>query len=187
MLNNIDSCVKSHKFDHGNNNALNDRKYSDTKLPQGSKVRKKVEYKINQAVAELGRLEYYRIDKVREKTGTIRKVFDKTILDMARVGTIELLGGDTTGMNPSEIGNLIQYGDQMHVYFKFPDAETEPEAQQPKREEPESSKTENIEIVLLEIEPEMWQRFGELCQDKDDKAPVQKIREMIWDYIKGGM
>jgi len=160
-------------------------------------VRKKVEHKINQAVAELGRLEYYRIDKVREKTQTIRKVFDKTILDMARVGTIELLDGDTTGMNPSEIGNLIRYGDQLHVYFKFPDAETEPEAQQPqkatmgaakpKRAEPESSKTENIEIVLLEIEPEMWQRFVELCQGREDKAPVQKIREMIRDYIKGGM
>lgn len=160
-------------------------------------MRKKVEHKINQAVAELGRSEYYRIDKVREKTQMIRKVFDKTILDMARVGTIELLGGDTTGMNPSEIGNLIRYDDQMHVCFKFPDAETEPEAQKtpkatigaakPKREEPESSKTENIEIVLLEIEPEMWQRFGELCKGREDKAPVEKIREMLRDYIKGGM
>ncbi len=160
-------------------------------------MRKKVEHKINQAIAELGRSEYYRIDKVREKTQSIRKVFDKTILDMARVGTIELLDGDTTGMNPSEIGNLIRYGDQLHVYFKFPDAETEPEAQKtpkatiraakPKGEEPESSKTRNIEIVLLEIEPEMWQRFVELCQDMEDKAPVKKIREMIRDYIKGGM
>ena len=160
-------------------------------------MRKKVEHKINQAVAELGKLEYYRIDKVREKTGTIRKVFDKTILDMARIGTIELLDGDTTGMHPSEIGDLVRSCDQLHVHFKFPDAETEPEAQQPqkatmgaakpKREEAESSKTENIEIVLLEIEPEMWQRFGELCKGREDKAPVQKIREIIWDYIKGGM
>ncbi len=160
-------------------------------------MRKKAEYKINLAVAELGRSEYYRIDKVREKTQTIRKVFDKTILDMARVGTIELLGGDTTGMNPSEIGNLIRYGDQLHVHFKFPEAETEPETQKtpkatigvakPKGEEPESSKTENIEIVLLEIEPEMWQRFEELCQGREDKAPVEKIREMLRDYIKGGM
>ncbi len=160
-------------------------------------MRKKVEHKISQAIAELGKLEYYRIDKVREKTGTIRKVFDKTILDMDRVGTIELLDGDTTGMSPSEIGNLIRFGDQLHVYFKFPDAETEPEAQQPqkaameavqpKSAEPESPKTENIEIVLLEIEPEMWQRFVELCQDMEDKAPVRKIREMIRDYIKGGM
>ncbi len=160
-------------------------------------MRKKIEHKINQAVAELGRLECYRIDKVRGKTQTIRKVFDKTILDMARVGTIELLDGDTTGMNPSEIGNLIRYGDQLHVYFKFSDAETKPEAQQPqiaamgavqpKSAEPESSKTENIEIVLLEIEPEMWQRFVELCKDTEDKAPVKKIGEMIRDYIKGGM
>lgn len=160
-------------------------------------MRKKVEHKINQAVAELGRLEYYRIDKVREKTQAIRKVFDKTILDMARVGTIELLNGDTTGMNPSEIGNLIRYGDQLHVYFKFPDAETEPEVQQPQKatmgaakpesEEPESSKIENIEIVLLEIEPEMWQHFEELCKVIENKAPVQMIREMIRDYIKGGM
>jgi hypothetical protein len=160
-------------------------------------VRKKVEHKINQAVAKLGRLEYYRIDKVREKTQTIRKVFDKTILDMARVGTIELLDGDTTGMNPSEIGNLIRSGDQLHVFFKFPDAKAEPVAPKPqkakmgaakpKREESESSKTENIAIMLLEIEPEMWQRFEELCKGIEDKAPVQKIREMIRDYIKGGM
>jgi len=160
-------------------------------------VRKKVEHKINQAVAELGRLEYYRIDKVRERTQVIRKVFDKTILDMDRVGTIELLDGDTTGMNPSEIGTLIRYGDQLHVYFKFPDTETEPEAQQPqkasmgaaepKSEEPESSKTGNVEIVLLEIEPETWQRFEELCKGMEDKTPVKKIREMIRDYIKGGM
>ena len=150
-------------------------------------MRKKVEHKINQAVAELGKLEYYRIDKVREKTQAIRKVFDKTILDMSRVGTIELLDGDTTGMNPSEVGNLIRSGDQLYVYFKFPDAETEPKARQPQREEPENSKTENIEIVLLEIEPEMWQRFEELCKGIEDKAPVQKIREMIRDYIKGGM
>lgn len=160
-------------------------------------MRKKVEYKINQAVADLGKLEYYRIDKVREKTQTIRKIFDKTILDMAQVGTIELLGGDTTGMNPSEIDNLIRYGDQLHVYFKFLDAETEPEAQKtpketigaakPKREELEISKTENIEIVLLEIEPEMWQRFGELCKGREDMAPAEKIREIIRDYIKGGM
>ncbi len=160
-------------------------------------MRKKVEHKINQAVAELGRLEYYKIDKVREKTGIIRKVFDKTILDMARVGTIKLLDGDTTGMSSSEIGNLIRYGDQLYVYFKFPDAETEPEAQKlqkatmgaakPAREESESSITENIEIVLLEIEPEMWQRFGELCKVKEDKAPIPKIREMIRDYTKGGM
>jgi len=160
-------------------------------------VRKKIEHKINQAVAEMGRLEYYRIDKVREKTQIIRKVFDKTILDMARVGTIELLDGDTTGMSPSEIGNLIRSGDILHVSFKFPDAETGSNAQQPQKatmgagkspgEEPESSKIENIEIVLLEIEPEMWHRFEELCKGIEDKAPVQKIREMIRDYIKGGM
>ena len=73
-------------------------------------MRRKAENKIRQAAAELGQAEFYRIDKIRTKAGLIRKVFDKTILDMARVGAIELAGGSTDSMSPSEIGNLIRDG-----------------------------------------------------------------------------
>jgi len=92
-------------------------------------MRKKSEEKIRRAAAALGDSNLYRIDRVREKTNVIRKVFDKTILDMARLKTIELKGGDTQGMSASEIGNLICLGDELYVYFTFLDSESEPEKQ----------------------------------------------------------
>ncbi|MBW1842041.1 MAG: C_GCAxxG_C_C family protein [Deltaproteobacteria bacterium] len=90
-------------------------------------MRKKVEKKIRQAVKELGKSEYYRIDKVRDRAGVIPKLFDKTILDMARVNTIELTGGDTDEMNPAEINKLVRKVDDVYVYFSFLDDESEAE------------------------------------------------------------
>ncbi|MFH2219286.1 MAG: C-GCAxxG-C-C family protein [Pseudomonadota bacterium] len=90
-------------------------------------MRKKVEKKIRQAVKELGKSEYYRIDKVRDRSGVIPKLFDKTILDMARVKTIELAVGDTDEMTPGEINKLVRKGDNVYVYFSFPDDESEAE------------------------------------------------------------
>ena len=91
-------------------------------------MRKKVEKKIRQAVRELGTSEYYRIDKVRERTtGVIPKVFNKTILDMARVKTIALEGGDTDEMDSAEINKLVRKGEDIYVYFKFLDDESEAE------------------------------------------------------------
>ena len=80
-------------------------------------MRKKAEQKIRQAAAELGDLNLYRIDRVRERAGLIKKVFDKTVLDMARLGAIELKYGNTDDMNPHEIENLIRYRDSIFVYF----------------------------------------------------------------------
>ena len=80
-------------------------------------MRKKAEQKIRQAAADLGETNLYRIDRVRERAGFIKKVFDKTILDMARLGTIELKYGNTDDMNPHEIENLIRYRDSIFVYF----------------------------------------------------------------------
>jgi len=151
-------------------------------------LRKKAEKKISRAVAELGQAEFYRIDKVRERAGIIRKVFDKTILDMARVGSIKLSGGSTAGMSPSEIGNLVRDGEELHVNFKFIDNETEPEALKTQKIESEISnpaafQPQKVEIVLLEVEPETWQQFEKQCKIKENKSPVQKIQEMISDYI----
>jgi hypothetical protein len=159
-------------------------------------MRKKVEKKIRQAITTLENSEFYRIDRVREKAGVIKKVFDKTILDMARVGTIELTGGDTSAMSSSQIGNLILQGDQLHVYLKLIDAETEPESLPSENEttdtlplklpETEPPEPANTEILLLEIDPDLWQRFIALCSSREDKGPDQKIREMIQDYSHKG-
>lgn len=150
-------------------------------------MRKKAENKIRQAVAELGKSELYRIDKVRAKASLIKKVFDKTILDMDRVGAIELLGGNTDDMNPSEIGNLIHYGDKLYVNFKILDTDIQPEEFKSKKietpaPEPEDMELEDVQIVLLEVEPAIWQRFEHLCLTKEDKDPVDKLKEMIHDY-----
>ena len=150
-------------------------------------MRKKVENNIRQAVAELGKSELYRIDKIRAKAGLIRKVFDKTILDMDRVGAIELSGGNTDDMNPSEIGNLVHHGDKLYVNFKILDTDIQPEEINSKKietpkPEPEDMELEDLQIVLLEVEPAIWQRFEHQCLTREDKDPVEKVKEMIHDY-----
>jgi len=67
----------------------------------------------------LGEDQTYRIDKVRINAGLIPKVFDKTILDMARVGTITLKEGTSTGLSAAEIGNMVRKGETIFMYFSF--------------------------------------------------------------------
>jgi hypothetical protein len=155
-------------------------------------VRKKAENKIRRAVSQLQPSEFHRIDQVRAKAGIIRKVFDKTILDMARVGTIELTDGDIRGLTAAEIENLISHGDQLHVYFKFLDNESELETEPFQAQEPEtpilkSDKSGHIEherpeIILLEIAPEIWQQFEKYCKDREGKNPLDKLIELIQEY-----
>ena len=47
---------------------------------------------------------------------------------------------------------------------------------------PEDMELEDLQIVLLEVEPAIWQRFEHQCLAKEDKDPVEKIKEMINDY-----
>jgi hypothetical protein len=90
-------------------------------------MRKKAEKRIRQAAAELGEKNLYRIDQIRERAGLIKKVFDKTILDMARLGTIELRYGETHDMFPHEIENLLRYRDSIFVYLCFSDGSVDRE------------------------------------------------------------
>ncbi len=190
-------------------------------------MRRKAEKQIRKAVISLGRSQLYRIDKVREKTNLIRKVFDKTILDMARVGTIELLEGDLVKMTGAEISGMIQKGDFVYMYLSFfesfeelelkmetgaesqndfpaypavsdpavlsfsfedpPAVEHEGESQTPvdpvfpdqkqKDEEPET-----MDIILMGIEKEEWERFEMVCRDREGKSGIRKIVEMIHSY-----
>lgn len=103
-------------------------------------MRQKAEKQIRDAVARLQSSDFHRIDKVRAKAGLIRKVFDKTVLDMARVGSIHLTGGDTTEMTPSEVGNLIIKEDVTHVYFRFLDREPEKIISAPAAEDNQADK-----------------------------------------------
>lgn len=135
-------------------------------------MRQKAERKIRQAAASLGESNLYRIDQVRANTDLIRKVFDKTILHMASLGTIELKSGDTDGMSESEIGNLIHHGDICYIYFRFSAADKDRAPVEPK----------TMDILLKGIDCEQWQRFESLCDSREGKKALQKINEMISEY-----
>ncbi len=94
-------------------------------------MRRKAESKIRQAAAGLGAANLYRIDQARANTDLIRKVFDKTLLHMVSLGTIELKGGNTDSMSDSEIGNLIYHKDILYVYFSFLDEDRLPAPVEP--------------------------------------------------------
>lgn len=90
-------------------------------------MRKKAEAKIRQAAARLGSKNRYRIDQVRDFADLIPKVYDKTILDMARLNTITIHDGSTDDMTPAEIRKLIYRGDKRYVYFSFVESEPQEE------------------------------------------------------------
>lgn len=134
-------------------------------------MRWKAEQAIRRAAAELGNLSLYRLDKIRIRAGLHRKVFDKTVLDMARVGTIELFSSDTSEMSGAEISELVRQGTILHVSFAFLDT-------------PEPEPVETVSLVIDDIERIQWEKFEYMCKLKENKDPIQKLKEMIQDYTQ---
>lgn len=91
-------------------------------------MRKKAERDIRQAAARLDEGPPHRIDRVRKRTGLLRKVFDKTLLHMAQVGTIQLHDGPTDHLTREEVRGLLPEGDRLHVGFTFLDESDDPPA-----------------------------------------------------------
>lgn len=140
-------------------------------------MRKKAERRIRQAAAMLGEADVYRIDRVRENTDLIRKVFDKTLLDMDRVGTVELMGQDASEIDPAEAANLIRRGDRLYDRFRFTDPPVEPEIE-------EKPVRETVNIIIKGMDRSLWHRFDSLCTRRDGKRPAEKIKEWIRDYTR---
>ncbi|MFC1895302.1 hypothetical protein ACFL0Q_01365 [Thermodesulfobacteriota bacterium] len=136
-------------------------------------MRKKAEQQIRNAVTILQTTHPYRIDLVRERAGLLRKVFDKTILDMARVGTIELHQEDIAGMTPEEIAACVRQGNTLHVSFSFTDLHDEPETAEPGM----------VDVILTGMDGSHWERFEYLCRTREGKDAFQKIREMVEAYV----
>ena len=124
----------------------------------------------------IGEADSYRIDRVRVNTGLIRKVFDKTLLDMERLKTVELIGQDVAKVDPDEAANLIRRGDQIYVQFRFTDPPVEPE----KKEEPDVPETTSI--ILKGIDRSLWRRFESTCARREGIRPAEKIKKLIRDY-----
>lgn len=145
-------------------------------------MRKKAEKKIREAAATLGQDNLYRLDKVRIKAGLYPKVFDKTILDMARLGTISLKEGNLEGLSPPEISNMVRKGEIVYMYFRFQDETGRTEVSV----EAELRTPETVDILLAEIDRTIWQQFERHCSDREGKTPQQKIFEMIDGYNRRG-
>lgn len=163
-------------------------------------MRKKAEKKIREAVDRLDSRENHRLDRIRAKAGLHPKVFDKTILDMARVGTIELSTGDLTGLRPAEISALVRRGETVYVTFNFTEAgrkyELPPEPADLKAPPAVSSRqTSNPEtssaapgddarmVILRGLLRGEWELFAEICRTTENKGVEEKLEDLIRRYI----
>jgi len=163
-------------------------------------MRQKAEKAIREAAAGLKDSSgWYRIDQVRERTALIRKVFDKTILDMARVGTIELASVDADNTGDAQIGELITYGKKIYISFAFLEQASVP-VKEPEKPEPETAdakflngtgvlntesvktKSEKVNITLQGFYRTEWEQFEYLCKIREGKKGIHKIWEMICEY-----
>jgi len=173
-------------------------------------MRQKAERAIREAAAGLKDSSgWYRIDQVRERTALIRKVFDKTILDMARVGTVQLASVDAKNTGDAHVGDLITYGEKIYISFAFlePDADQVKEPEKPKSEitEPKPlnnndllkkeprvgssmrpEATEKVNITLQGFYRTEWEQFEYLCKVREGKKGIHKIWEMICEYNRRG-
>jgi hypothetical protein len=164
-------------------------------------MRKKAEKKIRQAVDQLESRENHRLDQVRAKAGLHPKVFDKTILDMERVGTIELSTGNLEGLSRAEIGALVRRGETVYVTFSFTETgkqyEMTPEYEPRFPSEPETDSHpgahagegspgyETRVVILQGLLHGEWELFSELCRTTENKGVEEKLEELIRQYIRG--
>ena len=134
-------------------------------------MRQKAEKRIRDAAAAIGGSAPFRLDAVRAGAGLHPRVFDKTILDMARVGTILLEPLDESGPETEDSSGLVRRGDRIYVRFAFIDA--------PAPSPPEAP----VAITLRGILPAEWKAFSDRCLKRDGKSPHEKIEEMIRRYL----
>ncbi|MCP4350006.1 MAG: hypothetical protein GY795_31385 [Desulfobacterales bacterium] len=152
-------------------------------------MRQKAEQAIRRAAAGLCDSDSYRLDKVRFGAGLHRKVFDKTILDMARMGTIHLNSANPEELYNVETRDLVSKGDMVYISFTFADSEKVqivPEPAGDSENEQIQPEPETIDTVLQGIDSAEWDMFAFNCKIRDDGVkPVQKLQEMITDYNRG--
>ncbi len=154
-------------------------------------MRKKAEKKIREAVIQIGSKNRHRLDLVRKRAGLHPKVFDKTILDMERVGTIKLYSDTTNKMTRGQISALVKRGEVIYTSFSFIETGETAKAK-PARESTASPCCENkirpatietIVVILQNLIPGEWEEFGKLCEELEGRKPHEKIENMIREYI----
>ncbi|MCP4109912.1 MAG: hypothetical protein GY749_31060 [Desulfobacteraceae bacterium] len=151
-------------------------------------MRQKAEQAIRRAAASVCDSDSYRLDKVRFGAGLHRKIFDKTILYMARLGTIHLNSANPEELYNVETRDLISKGDMVYISFTFADSEKVqivPDPAGDSENEQIQPEPETIDTVLQGIDSAEWDMFDFNCKIRDGVKPVQKLQKMITDYNRG--
>lgn len=152
-------------------------------------MRQKAENQIRRATAAMGGPGPFRLDTVRAGAGLHPKIFDKTILDMERVGTITLEPLDESGLDTQDTGGLVRQDDRIYARFAFIDA---PAAATPTPEAPPApaslkpAPVDAIVVILQGLLPGEWEAFSGQCLTAEGKSPHEKIEEMIRRYLYTG-
>ncbi len=139
-------------------------------------IRQKAETEIRNAVREIGGMCDHPIDAVRARTNLVRKVFDKTLLDMERVGTIRMESRPADQMAGTDLTDLIVRGETVYLRFTFIDGSMETTASD------EPGKRVTLGIRLTGFDYGEWQTFQRHCRETEKMPPGEKIREMILEY-----
>jgi len=146
-------------------------------------MRQKAEKQIREAVTRMGGGGPHFLPRVREGSGLHPKVFDKTILDMERVGTIALFAGNLNDMAPEAIAGCVRHGSMVYTSFRFidgtPDAPGAAAA-----DAPEVVAHDSVVVVLEELLPQEWALFEALCRKAGDRSPSLHVTGMIRDFIR---
>lgn len=138
-------------------------------------MRKRAEEQIRKAAGQLEDGRPFRVDRVWRRVDMVRKVFDKTLLDMQRVGTIELYPATALDMDTAGTADLLRKGEAIYGSFSFVEAD------------PVTTEAESVDVVIEGVDPVLWRHFRYLCKAREDKDPVQKIVEMIEKYNRRGI
>ncbi|MFP4308482.1 MAG: hypothetical protein ACLFQQ_14815 [Desulfococcaceae bacterium] len=150
-------------------------------------MRKKAEKAIRDAVDILGGRDHHRLDRIRPLAGLHPKVYDKTILDMERVGTIRLATGSLESYSSGEISGMVRRGETVFISFTFIDGTIPAGAREPEPVEPDPPvrnpmlDSEPVIVILQHLIPGEWERFERLCQEREGR----KGREVLEDFVRG--
>jgi len=146
-------------------------------------MRQKAENRIRNAAAAMGGGPF-RLDAVRAGANLHPRIFDKTILDMARVGTITLEPLGEKGPDTQDTDGLVRQGERIYVRFTFMAA---PATAAPAPPSPSAdikpAPVDAIVVILQDLLPGEWEAFSGRCLTAEGKGPHEKIEEMIRRYL----
>ncbi len=149
-------------------------------------MRRKAEQRIRAAAADIGGNGPYRLDEVRAGAGLHPKIFDKTIIDMERVGTITLEPLAADSADAAAAAGFVRSGDRIYARFRFVEGPSAAPAPPWAHEAARNAAPAPIDatvVILQHLLPGEWEAFSDRCQTREGMSPHEKIEEMIRRYL----